>query len=445
MPPVTASVIAESPDAGPMSPELRRRRWAAWCVTWLSYATYYFGRKGISVAKKPIARALGEDVLWGVDTAYLATYAIGQYVHGYFGDRVGARLLVTGGMLASAAACFWFGWSSVGAMFLLAFAVNGFAQATGWPGNIKAMAEWTTTEQRGGVMGLWATCYQVGGIAATAFATFMLARHGWRAAFWAPACVIIAVAFLVFALLRRGPVPRATVRVTASVSSDAASAVRAEATDVATETKLARRALLRSPVIYFYGCSYFFMKLIRYSLLFWLPYYLETVLKYESERAGYLSTAFEIGGIAGTIAIGWLSDRYRVLPRAGWAVGCLLGLAGAFVAYGVLAKISPVANAAGLAMIGALLFGPDALISGAAAQDAGGPRAAALAAGLINGIGSVGAILQEAVTRGLSARFGWDALFMAFVAFSLLSAAGLTYPAVTGYLALKRQRAVAPA
>jgi sugar phosphate permease len=430
-----------------MDPALRGRRWAVWCVTWLSYATYYFGRKGISVAKKPIARALGEDVLWGVDTAYLATYALGQYVHGYFGDRVGARMLLTGGMLVSAGACFWFGWSSVGVMFLLAFALNGFAQATGWPGNVKAMAEWTTPEQRGSVMGVWATCYQVGGIAATAFATFMLARHGWRAAFWAPACVIIAVAVLVFVLLRRGPPLRGPVVHTTAVvkPDDGSSAVSVEEAEQAAATKLARRALLRSPIIYFYGASYFFMKLIRYSLLFWLPYYLETVLKYESERAGYLSTAFEVGGVIGTIAIGWLSDRYRGLPRAGWAVCCLVGLAGAFLAYGVLAKIGPVANASGLALIGALLFGPDALISGAAAQDAGGPRAAALAAGLINGIGSVGAILQELVTRGLSARFGWGALFLAFVGFSLLSAAGLTYPAITGYRALKKQRAHAPA
>ena len=72
--------------------------------------------------------------------------------------------------------------------------------------------------------------------------------------------------------------------------------------------------------------------------------------------------------------------------------------------------------------IGFLLFGPDSLLSGAAAQDAGGPGAAALAAGLINGIGSVGAIAQEAVTRGVSARWGWDGLFRVFVGLSLFSA-----------------------
>ncbi len=75
-----------------------------------------------------------------------------------------------------------------------------------------------------------------------------------------------------------------------------------------------------------------------------------------------------------------------------------------------------------MALCGFLLFGPDALLAGAAAQDAGGPEAAALAAGLVNGIGSVGAIAEEAITRGVSARFGWDGLFYVFAGASALAA-----------------------
>ncbi|HTJ82101.1 MAG TPA: MFS transporter [Polyangiaceae bacterium] len=416
----------------PAHPDLRVRQVGVWFVSWLSYGAYYFGRKGISVAKKPIAAALGESALYGVDTAYLAAYALGQYISGFFGDRVGARALVLGGMLVSALACFWFGASSAGTMFIIAFFVNGLAQATGWPGNMKAMGEWTTADQRGKVMGLWATCYQVGGIAATAFATFMLARSGWRAAFWAPACVLVIVGFLFFVIVRPAPVPRAIVR----VEPDGAPAATATA-NIAEETRAARAALLRSPVIYFYGASYFCIKLIRYSLLFWLPYYMETVLKYGTERAGYTSTAFEVGGVAGTIAIGWISDRYRTMSRAAWSLFSLVALAGALFLFGKLAAAGPIISILSLALVGALLFGPDALISGAAAQDVGGPRATALAAGLVNGIGSLGAVLQELVTRGISTRFGWNALFIAFVVFSLLSAAALTYPA---FIAPARQR-----
>ena len=47
---------------------------------------------------------------------------------------------------------------------------------------------------------------------------------------------------------------------------------------------------------------------------------------------------------------------------------------------------------------------------------------AAVAAGVVNAVGSLGAILQEVVTRGVSGRFGWPALFQVFVGLSLVAA-----------------------
>ena len=44
-------------------------------------------------------------------------------------------------------------------------------------------------------------------------------------------------------------------------------------------------------------------------------------------------------------------------------------------------------------LIGLLLFGPDSIISGTAAIDFGTKQGASTAAGIINGMGSVGAII----------------------------------------------------
>ena len=285
----------------------RRRAWVVWTVTWLSYATYYFGRKNLSVTKAAIGRELGGHVLYGVETAYLAAYAVGQYVNGSLGDRVGARRLVGFGMLVAAAASFCFGLWSVGALFLVTGVVNGLAQATGWPGNVKAMEEWTTPATRGRVMGFWTTCYTVGSIAATAFATRAARLGGWRMAFYAPALVLAAVGLLVFVFVRPGP---------------RAEGARAAPTP---ERQAARRAVALSATVWWYGASYFFIKLIRYCLLFWLPFYLERVLGYAKDDAGYDSTAFEIGGVVGTIALGWLSDRAHGVPRSMLCSGSLVG------------------------------------------------------------------------------------------------------------------------
>ena len=52
---------------------------------------------------------------------------------------------------------------------------------------------------------------------------------------------------------------------------------------------------------------------------------------------------------------------------------------------------------AGLSMIGFMLFGPDSLLTGAGAMDLGSKKSALAAAGIINGMGSVGSMAQEIV------------------------------------------------
>ncbi|MEP7124848.1 MAG: MFS transporter [Byssovorax sp.] len=389
----------------------------AFSITWLSYATYYLGRKGMSVAKTGIEQAFGARAFLGVQTAYLATYALGQFVCGGLGDRIGARRLIGFGMLASAAACVAFGFSSLGILFLVAMMINGLAQSSGWPGNVKAMAEWVPSAQRGRTMGLWSTCYQVGGIVASLVATRLLKAYGWRGAFIGPGLLIAVVAVIVLVGLRKGPLAPAESALTDRSAADE---------ELAEQQREAGRRVLRSFTVWCYGASYFCIKLIRYSLLLWLPTYMERVLHYSPVDAGNLSTSFEVGGVAGTIIIGLLSDRLRKIPRSVVAAVSLVGLAGALFLYVQIGDQGRVVNFAAMALVGAFLFGPDALISAAAAQDAGGPLAAAQAAGIINGLGSIGGVLQEVVTRQVSDRFGWNALFYVFVGLALLSAVGLS-------------------
>jgi sugar phosphate permease len=390
----------------------RRGQAVAFGATWLAYATYYLGRKGFSVSKARVVKELGvgEGTLAAIDTGYLAAYAVGQFVSGLIGDRVGARLLVSFGMLFAALTCALFGTAESGAVMFAAFTLNGLAQSTGWPGTTKGMAEWTTHEGRGAVMGLWCTSYQVGGIAATWFCTYMLGRYGWRSAFFGPAVCIALVGGIVFLTLRRGPY---------AVSSTVQGPSLAARIGI-------DREVFRNPTLWCYGIAYFFIKLIRYSVLFWLPYYLHTARGLSETNAGYLSISFEVGGVVGAISIGFLSDRMIHFSRSIIAAAGLIGLALALLVYARIEPSSAVLQFALMALIGGLLFGPDSLVSASAAQDAGGQMAAARATGFVNGVGSIGALLQGYVTVGLRKSFGWSAVFYVFVGFALLSAIALT-------------------
>ncbi|HEY6557344.1 MAG TPA: MFS transporter [Polyangiaceae bacterium] len=406
----------------------QRDRRVAWGVTWLAYATYYTGRKGFSAAKSSIASELhvGERMLGAIDAAYLTTYALGQFANGLLGDRIGARRLIGYGMLLSAACCVAFGRASTALAFLICFAVNGYAQSSGWPGTTRAMAEWTTAQNRGTVMAFWATCYQVGGIAASVIAGWLLVRYGWRSAFWGPALIIGVVALLVLVLLK--PAPREPSKQSLYLPGSSTAPLVA-APDIALADaplrRAAQKAVLRNPVLWLYATSYFFIKFIRYALLFWLPYYLTKRLGYAEDDAAYASTAFEVGGIVGVIVIGTLSDRVARLSRSMLAATWLGGLAVLLLFYGWYAGTSVLANVSILALVGAALFGPDSLISGAAAQDAGGRHAAATATGFVNGVGSLGAILEGFAVPLLTARFGWDALFPVLVGLAVCAALAL--------------------
>jgi sugar phosphate permease len=272
------------------------------------------------------------------------------------------------------------------------------------------MADVTAPGERGRVMGIWSTCYQVGGIAATALAAFLLAHHGWRAVFQVPALLLaamgVAVLLLLPARVRRGPVlPGAAAAGTATARRRASVAA----------------GVLASPVLLSYGACYFCLKLIRYSLLFWLPYYLHTSAGFAEAQSGYLSTSFEIGDVAGSVGLGYLSDR-GTRSRARVAFVSILALAAALLLYARLQSDAAPVHFALMVLIGALLFGPDALLSGAAAQDAGGAQGAATAVGVVNAMGSAGALLQGALTIGVQQALGWNALFYVFVGLSLVAA-----------------------
>ena len=392
------------------------KRAAVFVLTWIAYAAYYFGRKGFPVVKSTLQERLGLSVgtLGWIDTGYLAAYAVGQFLSGIVGDRIGSRRLIGYGMLGVAAACAAFGLSSLAGIFLVVYVLNGLFQSTGWPGTVKAMGAWFTPRERGTVMGFWATCYQVGGLVATGVATFLFVQFGWRWAFLGPAIVIAIVGILNLVFLperhdthakRNAPTPGEPASAGGS-PPDAAS-------------------VLRSPVLWSLSCSYFCLKLIRYSILFWLPYYLNVVLGYTKAQAGYQSVSFEVGGVIGAVTIGFISDRYFPGRRRYVAAVMVAALAGALLLYTRLAPVSVMLNFLGMALVGFCLFGPDTLISGAAAQDIGGKRDVAKAAGFINGVGSTGAIFQGLVTSGVSAKFGWNALFYTFVALALLSSLAL--------------------
>ncbi len=146
----------------------------------------------------------------------------------------------------------------------------------------------------------------------------------------------------------------------------------------------------RNPVVIHLAAIYFFLKPTRYMILFWSPLYLNEKLGTDIAESGFLSGMFELAGPLGVVCGGFLSDvvfRSRRMPVC--VIFFLLLSVLLFLFNGLPAN--RIALGLGLLGIGFLLFAPDSLISGTAAIDFGTQKGSGTAAGLINGVGSIGA------------------------------------------------------
>ena len=256
-------------------------------------------------------------------------------------------------------------------------------------------------------MGWWSTCYQMGPLLVGPLAGLLIHAFGWRAVFRLPMAFMVGVALLVLWVVRPGPTP---------VGEPIVSEAQAMA-----ERRQAQHEVLRNRVLWSYGASYFFIKFVRYALQLWLPYYLQRQLAYPVDKANTVAAALEAGGLVGVIGIGSLSDRPN-LGRVPLSAASLLGLALALFAGAKLVGASTWLNVLLLGLIGALLFAPDSILCGAAAQDAGGRRATSMAAGFVNGVGSLGALLVGLAVPRMVQAYGWNVMFPSLVGMAVLSA-----------------------
>jgi sugar phosphate permease len=356
-------------------------------ATWLAYAGYFFCRKAFYVVKVNISGELGLTVvdLAHLGTAYLVFYMVGQFSSAYFGGKLGPKLLLLAGMAISIACNFFFGISNSFWTILLLLSLNGLAQGTGWPCCIGSLAFWFKRDQRGSILGVWSTCYQLGPLLATLFTAYLLGHCGWRFSFFGASLVLMIIWFAVLLLHPNRP---EDVNLLPLRDDDEPENTPDESGDALSWGKGVIVTIIMM------GMIYFCIKFLRYALWSWLPYFLSKNYNLAADDAGYLSTIFDLCGFAGVLFSGFISDRVFRGKRALPSFIMLSMSALSFVMiYLTGSSLSYFTLFIGLA--GFTLYGPDSLISGVGAIDVGSKRGALAAAGIINGMGSIGPIFQE--------------------------------------------------
>lgn len=372
---------------------------------WLLYAGYYICRKDLSSAAGPAASQLAAEL-----ACFGVAYAIAQFVGGELADRFSARRVALAGAALSIACTALMAVPLPKMILLLQFG-NGFGQGFGWPALLQLFGRWFGRGERDHVLGWWSTSYILGGVLASSLTMWLTvhtgagAHHGFEPAYLVISATLLAAALL-FYFQTRG-IPEAQQSEDPQQSS--------------TTFSQSWREVLADRNIRYISAMYFFLKMTRYTLLFWLPRYLVMSVGYTNWSAAHISSCFEILGIAGPIAVGYLVERW--LAGRHMQLGAIMLYALAFVCllHPLMAGSGTFGMVISVSLMGMLIHGSDLLMSGMAVLDTVPARIHGRSIGFVNGIGSIGQTISPLLATFFVARYGWSRLFDLFVFFAILS------------------------
>lgn len=285
-------------------------------LTFVSYASYHAARKTTSVVKgvldpktsnlglllwprclymdkrhtsdkhtllnggwAPFDSRDGTALLGDIDLAFLAIYAIGMFFVGHIGDRVDLRILLTVGMVGTGLFTAAFGagyWLNIHNFyyFLVIQVIAGLFQSTGWPSVVAVVGNWFGKRRRGLIMGIWNAHTSVGNISGSLIAAALL-KFGWGWSFVVPGAIIASVGLMVFLFLTAGPEAIGTEdgHLEGSSKNEIVNPLLGEQTDAA-EKAVGSIDALKIPGVLTFALCLFFCKLVAYTFLYWLPFYI---------------------------------------------------------------------------------------------------------------------------------------------------------------------------
>lgn len=397
-----------------------------------------------------------------LDSIYLFTYAACMFGSGFIAERMHLRYFLGLGMLLSALSTHVFGMGhSLGihsfAFYFIVQFLGGAFQSTGWPSVVTCVGNWFGKKKRGLIFGVWNAHTSVGNILG-AYIAGLFVTSDWGLSFIVPAAICGLVGVFVVLFLtpypeevgcdspRRNSASLQTSLSSAVVRRSSSSAPSEGEEDDASETlnedeqqcliekrfksESEKKAVtflqaLAIPGVIDFSLALFFAKLVSYTFLFWLPFYIHASTSFDSEDSAFISTIFDFGGIVGGILAGYVSDR-----SGASAITCVVFLIAAIpmmFVYEVFGSGSLVMNLVLQSIAGLLINGPYALITTAVSAElgthptvSGSSKALATVTAIIDGTGSVGAAVGPLIA-GLILQYGWNTVFYMVMASDLLA------------------------
>jgi OPA family glycerol-3-phosphate transporter-like MFS transporter len=411
-----------------VDPEYRRLRRRVFAGIFVGYAGYYLVRNNLALAIPDLLAAHPEYSKAELGTALTGlsiAYGLSKFLMGSISDRSNPKYFLPLGLLLSSAIMAAFGLfdavhASLAAIIAI-MAINGWVQGMGWPPCGKIMVHWFSTKERGLTVSTWNTAHNIGGalIANLALMGVML-FNDWGAKFYFNALVAAIAAIVAYFLLEDTPQSRGLPTVERYRND-----YPPDYSDAHEQTLEFReiffKYVLPNRYLWAIAIANAFCYFVRYGVVNWIPTYLETAKGFSFKESSIAWSLYEYAAIPGTIACGWLSDRWFKGRRAPATLLFMALTLMAVVVYWLNLKGPLWIDYAALMAIGFLIYGPIMMI-GLHSLDLVPKKAAGTAAGFTGFFGYVfGSAIAGTGVGWIADHWGWGGVFATMVACCLLT------------------------
>ena len=398
-----------------------RIRWVLIFWMFVVSAIAYLDRVNISIAGPTIMQEfhLSDIELGWIFSAFVLGYAFFQAPGGWIADRIGARNVLTIGVV-------WWGVFTTLITFLpsgmsgLIFALIairfllGVGEAVVYPASNCVVAAWMPSTERGIANGFIFTGVGFGSGITPPLITYIMMNYGWRWSFWVSAALGLMAGEIWYILARNTPAehPWITEAEKAHIEAGLPRADRAGSGKLPWSSILGNRHILAVTFSYFtYGYA-------AYIFFTWFFTYLRKVRGLNLRDSSFYTMLPFLAMATGSLLGGWISDRLtksygKRVGRCGLAVFGI-GLCAIFIALATQvasAKLASVVLAGGA---GALYLSQSSFWSVSA--DIGGKSAGAVS-GIMNMGGQLGGALTASLTPAIANHFGWTTSFLVTAGF----------------------------
>jgi sugar phosphate permease len=377
------------------------------------YAGYYLCRKDVKILQKITGANSSLGEVANLLVAFGLAYTIGHVIAGTLADTKGARkTALIGGLISAFTTALMILFHSHRSIFVLQM-LNGFGQGFGFPALSKLLSSWFARKERSIVVAWWSSSYSLGGVVATGLAAWcattsiLFVSNDWKRGYLLPSFLLILLSLYFYGTTKDRPEN---------------AGLPSLPTEEGQTVNLGWRTVLQHREVQAIAAMYFFLKMTRYALLFWLPLYLVQTVHYSDSLANSTSALFELFGFVGAVLATYLSNRYFQERRYPVAAIMLFALGFMSLMEPLVSTMGWWVSAGSISFMGILIYGPDALMVSTAVLESVPHGVSGRAIAFVNGVGSVGQMFSPYLVTRFAHHYGWDNLFNLLLVTSLVSA-----------------------